>query len=460
MPIDCLSYDNNLVYLFDPFVSMNKLPSHCRRFKTVEIISVHGYVELQQAIERLFERQEIFLAWEMLDGCYECENSGNFCGFNSTRNATICSTSRPKRSHSAVILGTSIGGTAFLALVVLVLYRFRRSDSEKETQLKVERFLANYKTLNPSRYSYSDLKKITGKFRHKVGQGGYGTVYRGKLPNGIPAAVKMIEISKGNGQEFINEVATIGRIHHFNVVRLLGFCAEGTRRALVYEFMPNESLEKFIFSSKDAKTRNRPFSWEKLQQIAMGIARGMEYLHQGCNQRILHFDIKPHNILLDHNFQPKISDFGLAKLCSKERSVVSMTAARGTAGYIAPELFSRNFGAVSHKSDVFSFGMLLLEIVGCRRNIDVTVENQSQIYFPELIYNRMSQGKEMGLEIEIDGDEEIAKKLAIVALWCIQWNPTDRPSMTMVVQMLEGDLHGLEIPPKPFASSDIEMIAT
>lgn len=341
-----------------------------------------------------------------------------------------------------------------------MLYRFRRSDSEKETQLKVERFLANYKTLNPSRYSYSDLKRITGKFRHKVGQGGYGTVYRGKLPNGIPAAVKMIEISKGNGQEFINEVATIGRIHHFNVVRLLGFCAEGTRRALVYEFMPNESLEKFIFSSKDAKTRNRPFSWEKLQQIAMGIARGMEYLHQGCNQRILHFDIKPHNILLDHNFQPKISDFGLAKLCSKEQSVVSMTAARGTAGYIAPELFSRNFGAVSHKSDVFSFGMLLLEIVGCRRNIDVTVENQSQIYFPELIYNRMSQGKEMGLEIEIDGDEEIAKKLAIVALWCIQWNPTDRPSMTMVVQMLEGDLHGLEIPPKPFASSDIEMIAT
>ncbi|RVW16969.1 hypothetical protein CK203_070738 [Vitis vinifera] len=100
VPIDCLSYDKNLVYLYDPFVSMNKLPSHCRRFKTVEIISVHGYVELQQAIERLFERQEIFLAWEGLDGCYECENSGNFCGFNSTRNATICSTSRPKRQYA------------------------------------------------------------------------------------------------------------------------------------------------------------------------------------------------------------------------------------------------------------------------------------------------------------------------------------------------------------------------
>ena len=262
---------------------------------------------------------------------------------------------------------------------------------------------------------------MTGNFRHKVGQGGYGSVYQGKLPGGIPAAVKMIEISKGDGKEFINEIATIGRIHHFNVVRLLGFCSEGTRRALVYEFMPNESLEKFIFSSKEAKTKNRPFNWEKLQEIAMGIARGIEYLHQGCNQRILHFDIKPHNILLDHNFQPKISDFGLAKLCSKERSVVSMTAARGTVGYIAPELFSRNFGGVSHKSDVYSFGMLLLEIVGCRRNIDVTVENLSQIYFPEWIYNRISsQWEEMGLEIEVVGDEEIAMKLAIVALWCIQ----------------------------------------
>ena len=161
--------------------------------------------------------------------------------------------------------GTSIGGTTFLALVVLVLYTFQRSDSEKETQIKIERFLANYKTLNPTRYSYSDLKKMTGNFRHKIGQGGYGSVYQGKLPDGIPAAVKMIEISKGDGKEFINEIATIGRIHHFNVVRLLGFCSEGTRRALVYEFMPNESLEKFIFSLKEAKTKNRPFNWEKLQ---------------------------------------------------------------------------------------------------------------------------------------------------------------------------------------------------
>ncbi|KAK2639299.1 hypothetical protein Ddye_027094 [Dipteronia dyeriana] len=332
-----------------------------------------------------------------------------------------------------------------------------KSDKEKEVQQRVEKFLEDYKTHNPTRYTYSDLKKITGKFKHKLGQGGYGSVYKGKLSNGIPVAVKILEYSKANGEDFINEVAIISRIHHFNVVRLLGFCSEGTRRAIIYEFMLNGSLEKIIFS-KMHESDHRLLSWEKLQKIAFGVARGVEYLHQGCKRRILHFDIKPHNILLDHNFQPKISDFELAKLCSKEISIVSMTAARGTVGYIAPELFSRNFGEVSYKADVFSYGMMLLEMVGCRKNIDHTIENQSQVYFPEWVYNRVNQGREISLEIEDDGDEKIAKKLAIVGLWCIQWNPTDRPSMTMVMQMLEGDLKSLEMPPKPFISLDDEMV--
>ncbi|KAK9147276.1 hypothetical protein Scep_006033 [Stephania cephalantha] len=271
------------------------------------------------------------------------------------------------------------------------------------------------------------------------------------LSNDIPVAVKLLNDAKGNGDEFINEVGTIGTIHHVNVVRLFGFCADGFRRALVYEFLPNESLEKFIFL-QDSK---RPFlGLSKLQDIAIGIAKGIEYLHQGCDQRILHFDIKPHNILLDYNFNPKISDFGLAKLCSKDKSAVSMTAARGTMGYIAPEVVSRNFGNVSHKSDVYSFGMMLLEMVGGRKNMDAMADKSGQVYFPEWIYRRIiHEEDDQEIKMEFDGEEKIAKKLSIVGLWCIQWYPIDRPSMNSVVQMLEGATESLTVPPSPFAST-------
>ncbi|XP_031271387.1 rust resistance kinase Lr10-like [Pistacia vera] len=398
------------------------------------------------------------MEWKALAGCYHCEKSRNYCGFNTTSNSTIC----VKQKHfqgNGLILGI-IGGILFLAFafVVILIYKYRKSRNEKQTQLKVEKFLRDYKAVNPTRYTFRDLKKITSKFKYRLGQRGFGSVFKGKLSNGIPVAVKMLKHSKTNGEEFINEVATIGRIHHFNIVHLLGFFSEGARHALIYEFMPNGSLEKLIFS-KINNSNHRLLSWEKMLNIAIGVAHGIEYLHQGCDQRILHFDIKPHNILLDHNFQPKISDFGLAKLCSKEKSIISVTTARGTTGYIAPELFSRHFGEVSYKSDVFSFGMMLLEMVGCRENFDFNIENASQVYFPEWIYNTMSHGEELCLEIEEGGDEEIAKKLAIVALWCIQWNPTERPSMPMVIQMLEGDLQSLEIPPKPFVSSEDEMDA-
>jgi serine/threonine protein kinase len=167
---------------------------------------------------------------------------------------------------------------------------------------------------------------------------------------------------KANGQDFINEVATIGRIHHVNIVQLIGFCAEGLERALVYEYMPNGSLNKYIFSLEVSTL----LSYDKMYDIALGVAHGIEYLHRGCDMQILHFDIKPHNILLDENFTPKISDFGLAKLYPVDDSIVSLTAARGTLGYMAPELFYKNIGGVSYKADVYSFGMLLMERA-CKR---------------------------------------------------------------------------------------------
>ncbi|KAL6321654.1 hypothetical protein AAG906_025486 [Vitis piasezkii] len=344
-----------------------------------------------------------------------------------------------------IVIG-EILGSFFLVTLVFALYRvYSSNELKRQHKIKVIKFLEDYRALKPSRYSYNDIKRITDGFKEKLGEGGYGTVYKGKLSSEILVAVKILNYSNGNGEEFINEVGTIGRIHHINVVRLIGFCSDGYRRALIYEFLSNESLEKFIFS-------NHSLGWEKLQDIAIGIAKGIEYLHQGCDQRILHFDIKPHNILLDHNFNPKISDFGLAKLCSKEQSAVSMSVIRGTMGYIAPEMVSRNFGNVSYKSDVYSFGMLLIEMVGGRKNIDTTVKNTSQVYFPEWVYNRLDKREELHIPIEEENDGEIAKKLLIVGLWCIQWCPTNRPSMKFIIQMLEGEGNNLSMPPNPFTS--------
>ncbi|PON38737.1 GPCR kinase [Parasponia andersonii] len=332
--------------------------------------------------------------------------------------------------------------------VAATFYLYTLYKDDREHRLRIEKALEDYIALKPSRYTYADIKRITNQFKHKLGQGAYGTVFKGKLSNNIFVAVKILNNSKGNnGEEFINEVATIGQIHHVNVVRLVGYCAEGFKRALVYEFLPNDSLDKYISSA--ASGGNHSLSWEKLQDITLGIAKGIEYLHQGCDQRILHFDIKPQNILLDHNFKPKISDFGLAKLCSRDQSIVSMTTVRGTIGYIAPEVFSKNFGNVSYKSDIYSFGMLLLEMVGGRKNTTVADE----IYYPEWIYNLLEEGEDFRIHIEDEGDAKIAKKLAIVGLWCIQWHPMARPTMKFVVQMLEG-LQVLNMPPNPFVSTD------
>jgi len=338
-------------------------------------------------------------------------------------------------------------------MVATALYLSLKTRYNEEIHLKVEMFLKTYGSSKPTRYTFSEVKKIARRFKEKVGQGGFGSVYKGELPNGVPVAVKMLENSTGEGEEFINEVATIGLIHHANIVRLLGFCSEGTRRALIYDFMPNESLEKYIFSCY-SNTSQELIVPNKMVDVALGIARGMEYLHQGCNKRILHFDIKPHNILLDYNFNPKISDFGLAKLCARDQSIVTLTAARGTMGYIAPELYSRNFGGVSHKSDVYSFGMLVLEMVSGRRNSDPSGDGQTEVYLPEWIFEKVINGQDL-VAREMTGEEkEKVRQLAIVALWCIQWNPRNRPSMTKVVNMLTGRLENLHMPPKPFVSSE------
>ncbi|XP_058765629.1 LEAF RUST 10 DISEASE-RESISTANCE LOCUS RECEPTOR-LIKE PROTEIN KINASE-like 2.4 [Vicia villosa] len=344
----------------------------------------------------------------------------------------------------AYCLRTKIFSAAFLL--------FRKEDS---THHIIEEYMKEHGPLPvAARYSYSDIKKITNSFKNKLGQGGYGSVYKGKLHDERNVAVKILSESKGEGEDFINEVASISRTSHVNVVRLLGFCLDGSKKALIYEFMPNGSLEKFIYEEKNPLQDDRHLACKSLYDIVVGVAQGLEYLHRGCNTRILHFDIKPHNILLDDDFCPKISDFGLAKICPRKESIVSIFGARGTPGYIAPELFSRSFGSVSHKSDVYSYGMMVLEMVGRRKNIKVEVDCSSELYFPHWIYKRLELNQDLGLRcINNEVDEEMVRKMTVVSLWCIQTNPSNRPSMHKVVEMLEGSLQGLEMPPKPFLSS-------
>ncbi|XP_037416396.1 rust resistance kinase Lr10-like [Triticum dicoccoides] len=332
-----------------------------------------------------------------------------------------------------------------LVVLIFLAYKYWKT---RITIDAVEKFLRMQQMLGPTRYAYTDITAITSHFRDKLGQGGYGSVFKGVLsPGNVHVAVKMLKSNSNcNGEDFINEVSTIGRIHHVNVIRLMGFCPEEMRQALVYEYMPRGSLDKYIFSAK------KGFSWDKLIEIALGIARGIDYLHQGCEMQILHFDIKPHNILLDSNFVPKVADFGLAKLYPRDKSFVPSRALRGTVGYIAPEMISRSFGVISRKSDVYSFGMLLLEMAGGRRNADPNAANSSQAYYPSWVYDKLTQQDNIGeVSAHVDTEmHELERKLCIIGLWCIQMKSHDRPTMSEVIDMLEGSVDALQMPSRPF----------
>ncbi|XP_057522099.1 probable receptor-like protein kinase At5g39020 [Amaranthus tricolor] len=353
-----------------------------------------------------------------------------------------------------IILGIGIGICMLIALILL----YKKMNSLIEKSKEIETLLKQHGSLGPKRHTYADLKRITNSFKIKLGEGGYGIVYKGKLHCGDQVAVKILKRSLNRDMdmvEFINEVASIGNTNHKNIVKLLGFCYEGSKRALIYDYMPCGSLEKFTHGGRDEN--NQQLSWKSLFEIAIGIARGLEYLHQGCNTRILHFDIKPQNILLDENYCPKISDFGLAKICPQKDSIISMSEARGTAGYIAPEVFFKRFGGVSHKSDVYSYGMLVLEMVGCRKNIDAKVEHSSEQYFPHWIYKQLEEVEEID-QIDTTNNNEgsvLKRKMVVVSLWCIQTNPLTRPNMTRVVEMLEGTLDLLQIPLIPSLASPL-----
>ncbi|KAI5076868.1 hypothetical protein GOP47_0008933 [Adiantum capillus-veneris] len=342
-----------------------------------------------------------------------------------------------------VFMLTCLGFAAwFVAAKLRSRYNDQESNPEDEEILTIA-------TRLPHRFSYRELELATEGFCQRLGTGGCGSVYEGVLADGRKVAVKKLEILSHGPKQFLAEVVAMGRIDHLNIVRLLGFCSEGSRRLLVYEFMTNGSLEKWLFV--DERPGGNFLSWDQRLRVAMGTASGLVYLHDECTDPILHLDIKPQNILLDAQFVPKVADFGLSRLTDRAASHV-MTGVRGTPGYIAPEWLLHS--AVTRKCDVYSFGMVLLEIVGGRKNTRISQLEDNEAddwYFPTYVTRKCGEGKvlevvDRRLRQDASFVDEQARRMIMVALCCIQEDPILRPGMTQVLKMLEGSVE-VVVPP-------------
>ncbi|KAL6613754.1 hypothetical protein ACP70R_036024 [Stipagrostis hirtigluma subsp. patula] len=301
------------------------------------------------------------------------------------------------------------------------------------------------------RYTYEELENATAGFREPLGRGSFGTVFRGTLrQNGggeRAVAVKRLEKVVEEGErEFQREVRAIGRTSHRNLVRLLGFCHEGASRLLVYEYMSGGSLADVLFRGGGGGERA---SWAERMGMALDVARGLHYLHDELDRRVIHCDVKPHNILMDAAGTAKIADFGLAKLLLPEQTR-TFTGVRGTRGYLAPEWY-RGAGPVTVKADVYSYGVVLLEAATCRRSMEMEEAGEERTLM-EWAYEWLLWGKVrrvMASDEAVDAAE--VERVVKVAVWCAQGEPQARPSMRDVILMLEGHLE-VPLPPPPPSS--------
>jgi hypothetical protein len=341
------------------------------------------------------------------------------------------------RSTLIIIVSVLLSSLVFLNLLFLFGFRFKYWKPNVLQQYPA------MPGMNLRSFTYEELRKATDGFKEELGSGAFATVYKGVLQSEETylVAVKRLNNRVREGDlEFNAEVSAIGRTNHRNLVQLLGFCNEGQHRLLVYEFMSNGSLASFLFGDSQP-------NWYQRIQIALGTARGISYLHEECSSQIIHCDIKPQNILLDDSFTARISDFGLAKLLKLDQTRTT-TGIRGTKGYVAPEWF-RNMH-VTVKMDIYSFGILLLELICCRKNFDVK-EQEDLIILADWAYDCF---KDMKLELLVANDEEAihdmkrVEKYVMIAIWCIQEDPSLRPTMKKVVQMMEGAVE-VSVPPGP-----------
>ncbi|KAL2532851.1 G-type lectin S-receptor-like serine/threonine-protein kinase [Abeliophyllum distichum] len=368
----------------------------------------------------------------------------------------------------AMVLLPSLG-VFFIAMVPIIIWLRRRRKWARNVNKKLGRTNSSSSVEGefefasipglPVRFDYDELVVATEDFKTQIGSGGFGTVYKGTLRDGVDVAVKKITCLGAQGKrEFLTEIGIIGKIHHVNLVRLRGFCTQGGQKFLVYEYMKRGSLDRTLFGNDGPV-----LEWQERCEIAIGTARGLAYLHTGCEHKIIHCDVKPENILLHDKLQVKISDFGLSKLLTTEESGL-FTTLRGTRGYLAPEWLTSS--VISDRTDVYSYGMVLLEILRGKKNSSAqTPLNNSAgmdsntgnghsssssgesghrlIYFPLFALEMHEEGRyselvdpRLGGRVSI---EEV-EKLVRVALCCVQEDPSLRPSMSSVVGMLEGVL--------------------
>ncbi|XP_058188059.1 G-type lectin S-receptor-like serine/threonine-protein kinase LECRK3 [Rhododendron vialii] len=346
------------------------------------------------------------------------------------------------RLETVLIIGASLVTFAIMVLTIsgFLIYRNRVWVYKRISEKGYIEFAGDIVLRT---FTFAELQQLTNGFREELGRGASGTVYKGEIPyTQKVVAVKKLEKALAEGErEFQREIKVIGRTHHRNLVQLIGYCLDGPNRLLVYEYMCNGSLADFLFTHE----RPQP-NWEEKVEIARNIARGIHYLHDECETQIIHCDIKPQNILMDEHWCAKISDFGLAKLSKAPDQTKTFTGIRGTRGYVAPEWHRRL--PITVKADVYSFGVVLLEIICGRKCLDWS-RSEDEAVLENWVYDCYETGelgKLVGEEEEVDMKK--LERMVKVGLWCIQDEPSLRPSMKKVLLMIEGTVD-VPTPPSP-----------